>query len=210
MKYEEAKKLWHEAVERIKDETMAPTLWRALELGTGITKEGDFFVVGFLPSDSPMSGHLTSSEHKIKIERILTTLLGSPTRIKIIEGTTQADYESFKKRESLAEAGRRASQERRQVGRAAEKLWETIGEQCSRKYANTPLRQMPQVRGQYLLESAQIISDEIDKIYPDGQIDEVGHRSLARVIEKVATLADVPGAVVAVEVVRLRRERSGG
>jgi len=207
MKEAEARKVWLEAVERVKDRTLAPTLWRALEMGVGVTAEGDFFVVGFPPSDTPMSGYLTSSDHRIIIEQVLTELLGNPTRLKVIEGTTLADYEAHKKREAVAEETRRVTQERKHVERAAERQWEAVAEQCSRKYANTPLRQLPQVRAQYLLEAVQIISEEMDRIHPDGKLDEIGHRALARVIERVATLADLPSAAVGLELVRVRRAK---
>lgn len=200
----EARRVWLDAVEKVKDQTLAPTLWRALELGTGIDHENGVFVIGFPPSDSPMAGYLRSSEHKIVIEKVLTQMLGTPTQIKIIEGTTQADFETAKKREATAERTRSVVSERRQGERALETAWETIAEQCSRKYANTPMRQMPQVRGQFMFEAVKIISDAMDTIHPTGEINDTGHRSIARVIEKVATLADVPSAVIAAELIRFR------
>jgi|YelNatPaOPRAMG01_1025707.scaffolds.fasta_scaffold45542_2 hypothetical protein len=206
MNQAEARKIWEEAVEKVKDRTIAPTLWRALELGHGITAEDDFFIVGFLPSDSPMTGYLTSSEHRIIIEQALTELLGKPTRLKIVEGITPADYEAFKKREAAAEAARRAAYERKREERAVEKEWESTAEQCSRRYAGLPMRQFPQVRAAFIFDAVQIISETIDRLHPDGKLDEVAQRALARVIEKVATLADVPAAVIGTEVLRYRKE----
>lgn len=203
----EARKLWLEAVERVKDQTLAPTLWRALEAGTGVAHEGGYFVIGFPPSDAPMSGYLKSSEHKIIIEKVLTQLLGEPTQIRTIEGTTQADYEAFKKREAVAERTRRMAGERRQAERTVEMAWDAVSEQCSRKYANTPMRQMAHIRGQYMFEAIHMVSEALDRIHPDGKLDEVGHRAMARVLERIATLTDVPGAVVGAEFVRLRMSR---
>jgi hypothetical protein len=204
----EARRIWLEAVERVKDRTLAPTLWRALEAGYGVTAEDDSFIVGFPPSDGPMAGYLTSAEHRTIIERAVSELVGKPTRIKIIDGTTIADFEIFKKREAVAEEARRTASDRKRVERAAEREWDAIAEQCSRKYANTPLRQLPHVRAQYMFEAVQIISESMDTIHPDGKIDEIGHRALGRVIEKVATLADVPGAVVAAELIRVRAAKA--
>ena len=203
----EASKLWLEAVERVKDQTLAPTLWEALEMGHGIDHEGEIFVIGFTSSDAPMGGYLRSSEHKSVIEKVLSQLLGGPTQIKIIEGTNQADYEVFKQREQIAENTRRVASDRKRVERAAESAWEQVSEQCSRKYANTPLRQMPQVRAQFFFEAVQILSDAMDQIHPDGKIDEIGHRALGRVLEKVATLADVPSALVGMELIKARRAK---
>ncbi len=206
MNQSEARKIWQEAVEKVKDRTLAPTLWRALELGHGITAEDDFFVVGFLPSDGPMTSYLTSSEHRIIIEQTLSELLGKPTRLKIVEGITPADYEVFKKREAAAEAARRTAYERKREERAIEKEWETTAEQCSRKYAGLPMRQFPQIRASFIFEAIKIISDTIDRMHPDGKLDEVAQRALAQIIEKVATLADVQAAVVGTELLRYRRD----
>jgi hypothetical protein len=203
-----AKKIWLDAVERVKDRTMAPVLWRALESGVGVTAEDDVFVVGFPPTDSPMSGYLTSSDHRITIEKVLTEIFGKTTRLKVIEGTSLEDYEGAKQREKVAEETRRVTSDRKRIERAAERQWEVVSEQCSRKYANTPLRQLPQVRARFLFDAIQIISDSIDSIHPDGNMDEIAHRALARVIEKVATLADVPGAVVGVELLKVRKEKA--
>ncbi len=207
MKEAEAKQIWLEAVERVKDRTLAPTLWRALEMGSGVTLEDGQFVVGFLPQDGPMAGYLTSSDHRITIEKVLAEIIGSPTQLKIIEGTTIADFEAHKKREKVAEETRRQAQLRRHVERAAERAWEQVAEQVSRKYANTNLRQLPQVRATYMFEAIEIISEAMDRIHPDGNIDEIGHRALGRVVDRVATLADVPGAVVGAELMRFRLSR---
>ncbi|MEN6370864.1 MAG: hypothetical protein ABFD64_02525 [Armatimonadota bacterium] len=205
MDHAEAKRVWLEAVERVKDVTLAPTLWRALELGHGVTLDGECFIIGFPPSDSPMSSYLTNSDHRITIERSLSHIIGQTVRFKVIEGITEADYEAFKKREQIAAETRKAAQDRKYVERAAERQWDAIAEQCSRKYARTQLRQLPHVRAQYLFEAVQIISEAIDAIHPDGKIDEVSHRALGRVIDKVATLADVPGAIVGAELIKVRR-----
>lgn len=202
----DAKKIWLDAVEKVKDLTIAPTLWRALELGHGIMVEDIFFIVGFLPSDGPMAGYLTSSEHKIIIERVLAELLGRQVSLKVIDGITPEDYEAFKKREAAAEAARRAAYERKHGERAVEKNWESTMEQCSRKYAGLPMRQFPQIRATFIFDAAQIISNTIDRLHPDGKLDETAQRALARAIEKVATLADVPAAVIGAEVIRFRKD----
>jgi len=203
----EARKVWLEAVERVKDVTLAPTLWRALEMGQGVMLEDEYFIVGFPPSDSPMSSYLTNSDHKVTIEKALSNIIGKPVQLKIIEGTTEADYAAHKHREMVAEKTRIAAQNRKYVERAAERKWDAIAEQCSRKYANTPLRQLPHIRAQYMFEAVQLISDAIDQIHPDGKLDEISHRAIGRVVDKVATLADVPGAVVGAELIRLRRAK---
>ena len=47
----------------------------------------------------------------------------------------------------------------------------------------------------------------MDRIHPDGKIDDIGHRAIARVLEKVATLVDVPSAVIGAEIIRYRMSK---
>ncbi|MBI2844802.1 MAG: hypothetical protein HYX78_15520 [Armatimonadetes bacterium] len=210
MNHYEAQRIWLEAVERVKDRTLAPTLWRALEAGSGVIDDGDTFVIGFPPSDSPMRGYLMSSEHRTTIEKALTELVGRPMTIAVIEGTTEGDYAAHVKREEVAEATRRASMERKHVERMAERKWEAVMEQCSRRFAKLHLRQLPQVRAQFIFETVRIISDAMDQIHSGDEMDEIGMRAMARTIEKVATITDTPSSVIAMELVKYRSQKGSG
>ncbi len=203
----EAKRLWLEAVERVKDVTLAPTLWQALEVGHGIDREGNTFIIGFSSTDGPEGSYLRSSEHRPIIEKVISTLFGEPMEIRIIEGTSQAEFVLYKQREVIAEQTRRKAQDRKRVERAAEAAWEQIAEQCSRAYAKTPMRQMPQIRATFFATALEMVSDAMDRIHPDGQIDEIGNRALARVLEKLATITDMPSVIVGIELWRYRENR---
>jgi cell division septation protein DedD len=65
-------------------------------------------------------------------------------------------------------------------------------------YSRMPLKQLPQNRAKYLRQVIPLISKEMDRLMvgPDAE-NEKNQRALARVLEKAATLADVPGTVVA-------------
>ena len=84
----DARAVWSQAIEAVKNRTTKPALWRALEVSHGIVLDGDLFVVGFTPADYPQAGHLKSSEHRIVIERVLRELVGRPVSMKVIEGKT--------------------------------------------------------------------------------------------------------------------------
>ncbi|MDO8683738.1 MAG: hypothetical protein Q7N50_09685 [Armatimonadota bacterium] len=199
--------IWAEVVEKVKERTISPALWRALEKAQGIIIEDGFLVVGFAPIDYSLRGHLASSEHQNAIIAAVAEVAGQPLRLRLIEGLTIADWENAKKREAAAEAVREAASRKRSVELAAAKTWEGVMEQVSRKYANMPMRQLPQARARYLAEAVQIMSEAMDVLYPsNGQADDLAERSLARLIEKVATLVDLPGAIVADRLLRYRGE----
>ena len=84
------------AAEKVKDRVIAPTLYRALELPTGITVDGDEFILGFSNADLPMAGHLRSAQYKAIIDQCVSEVLKKKVRVRIIEGTTLEDYEHYK------------------------------------------------------------------------------------------------------------------
>ncbi len=116
--------MWQVAAEKVKDRIIAPTLYRALELGVGLTVEGDFFLLGFSGADMPMATPLRSSQHLAIIEQSISEVMKRKVRLRIVEGTTLQDYDSFKKLQAVAEASRTTMSERRAKERAAEQAWE--------------------------------------------------------------------------------------
>ena len=75
MQAKQAHQVWLQAAEKVKDQIVAPTLYRALELGVGITVDGDYFVLGFSSADMPMASHLRSSQNMATIEKCISEVL---------------------------------------------------------------------------------------------------------------------------------------
>jgi len=205
MAVENIQQVWLEVVRIVKNRTVHPSLWRALEISTGVTTDEDLFVVGFPPAQFPMSSLLMSSEYKNAIEKAIAEVTDRQLRLRVMEGTSLAEWTMTKRREAVADESRRAAEEKRRIELAAEHTWDGVAEQVSRKYAKTPLRQLPHIRARYLCEAIQIISDGMDKLYDSESPDELSERALARVIEKVATLVELPSPAVALELMRYRQ-----
>jgi hypothetical protein len=202
-----AQTIWAEVVERVKDRTISPSLWRALERATGVTVEDRWLVVGFSSADIPLRGHLASGEHRNTIDKAINEVAREPLMLRLIEGTTLADWENAKRREAVTLATREAAQRKKLEEVSAGRSWEVVLEQVSRRYAKIPMRQLPQVRARYLGEAVVIMSEFVDNMFPEGvEMDELAERSLARVIEKIATLVELPAAEVAIHYMRYRGE----
>lgn len=199
------KLLWDKVVDRVKLKVIHPTLWRTLEIAVPITIENNEFVVGFVPGNSHMSGHMSSSEHKNAIETALREFSGIPLGLRIIEGDTIQDWQSNKVKEERKREMMEAAHLKRAAESAITRSWDGLMEQVGRSYAAMPFRQLPQFRSRYIEEMIQAISDTMDQLMPDGSPrDEIAERSLARVIDKVGTLVEVPGALIALELQRFR------
>jgi len=199
--------IWDKAVNQVKLKVIHPTLWRSLELAVPIVIENNEFVVGLASGNFHMSGHLTSSEHQNAIESALREFAGAPLSLRVIEGTTLQDWKQVQAKDESMQALKEAAYRKRQVEIAVAKSWEGLLETVGRRYAALHLRQLPQLRARYIEEMLATISDTIDVLMPEGSpTDELAERSLARVIEKVGTLTEVPPAMIALELQRFRRK----
>lgn len=203
---DQAQKIWYEASEKVKDKVIAPTLYTALEAAVGITLDGDFFVVGFSSADSPLAGHIRSAQHQGLVLQCLKEVLNKEVRLLTIDGTTYQDYENYKKRKAASDAVTFTISEKRARDRAAEKAWEEISEKITRGYARLQLRQLAQTRGRFIKDAFIFINKAIIKFGYSDESEDVQKRALARVFEKLATVVDVPSALLAYEFFKLKDE----
>jgi len=201
----DVKPLWDKVVDRVKMKVIHPTLWRTLEMAVPITAENNEFVVGFAPGDFNMSGHLTTSEHKNAIETALREFSGTHFTLRIIEGDSIQDWLQTKAKDERTRELKDAAYRKREAEAAVTKSWDGLMELVGRRYAALQFRGFPQFRAIYIQQMLQAISETMDVLMPAGSpADELAERSLARVIDKVGTLTETPGALIAFELQRFR------
>ena len=202
----QAHQIWLEAAERVKDRVIAPTLYRALELPVAITVDGDEFVLGFSNQDIPMSSHLRSAQHRAIIDQCVSEIIGRKVRVRIIEGTTLEDYENYKRQIQVRDASQISTIAQRDKERQVLAAWDEVGERISRLYARLHLRQLPQVRADFMWEAFKIINQAVDAMGYNENSDEIQKRAVARVFEKFATVVEIPSTMLAFEFAKLRNE----
>ncbi|MHB0998872.1 MAG: hypothetical protein ACYC27_06465 [Armatimonadota bacterium] len=199
--------VWEKVVDQVKHKVIHPTLWRTLEIAVPVTTDETSFVVGFKPANFNMSGHLTSSEHKNAIESAIEQFTGKRLNLRIIEGETIADWKALIEKEKNASRLAEATRSKREREYAAAKTWDTMYEQVGRGYASLTSRQLPQSKAIYIESIIEDISDTMDDLMPAGKpTDDLAERSLARIIDRVGSLTDVPPAIVALELKRYREK----
>lgn len=200
--------LWGKVVDDVKHKVIHPTLWKTLEIAQPITIDGSIFVLGLRPANYSMSGHLTSAEHRNAIESSLMRYTGKRLSLRVIEGTTVEEWEHVVSKAADADKIAEETQKRRAKESAVIRTWEGLYELVGRKYASLPMRQFPQNKAKYIEEVIVDLADAMDELIPLGTVlDELTERSLARVIDRVGTVTDVPPALIALEIQRLREKR---
>jgi hypothetical protein len=192
----DVERLWKATTEKVKVRLVLPGVWRAMEAARPLTIEDGFFIIGFPPARSHEGGLFRDAKTNNIIERALEEEAGRNLRLRIIEGETLADWEQVKLRDVEAQNLQRAAAERRKREASVEQGWDGIMERVSRRYAEIPLRQLPQMQALYMEESIGILADAASRLLGENAA-EVDHRSFARAIERVADRAQVPAAVIA-------------
>ncbi|MCS6949908.1 MAG: hypothetical protein RMM06_01550 [Armatimonadota bacterium] len=202
-----ASEIWAQGVDRMKDKIVLPSMWEALDHAVPITIENGEFVVGLPPQRFSLSGHLRNPGYRRTIEIILSELAGEELQLRIIEGTTLADWERTKQREAIAAASREQQYVQRRKQEELEQSWDALYERIVRAYSEQPYRQLPQGKAAYLHRALQMVQEAMQELYPqNGEADDLTERNLARVIDRIANNVGVPPAMVAYELLRLRGE----
>src|SRR5439155_4194026 len=131
------------------------------------------------------------------IEQELTKRLGQPVTSRIIEGTTDADWERTKRKDAEAKRLQEIAASKFRAELTAKTNWEGVYEQLGRKYAAVQNRTLPQNRARFLKEAIEMVAEA--RKQQEGS-DEVSERNFARCLERVAQYTEVPSAFVAVQV----------
>lgn len=192
----DVQRVWRATLEKVKVRLVLPGVWRAMEAARPLVIDGEAFVLGFPASQSHEGGLLNDSKTNNIIERALEEEAGRPLRLRIIEGDTLDDWLATRSRDEQAQAMQKAAQERRRREASVEHGWDGITEQLTRRYAEMPMRQLPQVQAVYLEEAIGVLAEAARRLLGENATD-VDHRSFARVLERVADRAQIPAALVA-------------
>ena len=198
--------LWTFVTAQVKQEIVMPALWRALEAAHPIAIENGELVVGFSGEGAQHVGQLLSNQNRIKIEQVLIKATRLQLRIRVIDGTSLADWEAAKQTDLEGVRMHAEAIRAHQVAVAAGQTWEVVGEQIVRKFGNTSNRVLAGVQGRFLAETVEIIAEAYGRIMPEAPA-EPDERAYGRTLERVAERTGVPASLIALLVIQ-RRERS--
>jgi len=189
---------WSEALPEVRRGVTGVGVWAALNSSRPVVLEGDIFVLGVPNESSELSGHLRMVGTKMLIEREMTSRLGRPIQLRVIEGIQADDWERVKRKEIEARRLQEAALNRARAEIEARSSWEIIYEQLTRAYSAVPNRSMPQARAKFYREAIEIVA-AATKTNPVN--DDLSERNYARCLERIAQYSEVPSVLVALAVI---------
>ncbi len=202
------KGLWANCVDRLKDRINNRSFWEAIEKTQAVLIENGVLVVGLPSEEFSRAGHIQHTSTMHTVTTVVQEQFRQPLQVRLIEGTTPADWEATKEREARVVAMRQASVVPRPAATAdgSADTWEGLYEQMARLYAQTPFRSLPQGKARYANEALYILAEAMELLYTEPADDHM-ERSLARVLERIANASEIPAAALAFELERLRAWR---
>jgi hypothetical protein len=191
--------IWKNALPTVMNGVTGRGVWAALNAARPVALDEGVLVLGLPYQDGELAGHLRLAPTQRLIEQTVGQALGSPVRVRIIEGTSDEDYELAKRRD--AEKRRLQEQEmaKLRAEMQAKTSWDSVYEQLSRRFAAVPNKSLAQNRARFYEEALELVAEARRG---QANYDELGERNFARCIERVAQYVEIPNTMVALEVLK--------
>lgn len=200
--------LWATCVERLKDRTNNRSFWEAIEQTRPITIDEDSIIIGLDPEKSYQIGVINQNSLQHIITGAIREVFGRDLKFRLIDGNSLQEWEILKDREAKAKAARAVAATRAASRPTLEQgvynaSWEGAHDAVSRAHTDTPVRNLPQGKARYANEALYILAQAMETLYPDPP-DEASERGVARILDRISYLSDIPAPVLAFELERLR------
>lgn len=205
-------KIWRETTDvvLIRSDRFGP-LNQAMQAAVPITLDEDLIVLTVPGSEHHLAGHMDTAANRNSILNALELVSGQRLGFRIIDGSTAEDWETLKAGEAKARkkmtgARESATTPARPASRPGEGVWDELVQRMHRQYQELPKRQYPQSKARYLREVlGWIARTEEDTLYQSDPDENSLERSLARAIERLSAIVDVPPVLIAMQFDMLKR-----
>jgi curved DNA-binding protein CbpA len=203
-------KIWREATDVVllRSDRFGP-LNQAMQAAIAITLDENLLILSMPGAERHLSGHMETAANRNAILNALELTAGRRLDFRLIEGSSVEDWEALKKGEQRARET--ATRGRREAPAAAarpagEGPWDELIQRLHRQYQQVPKRQYPQAKARYLREALGWIAATDMEVRYQGEVDEEAHeRSIARAIERLAAILELPPVFVALQLENMKR-----
>ena len=195
----ELAEVWKSSLPAVLNNVTGRGVWTALNAAVPITVEEGVLILGIPANDTELAGHLRLPNTSRNIELSFSKQYGSNVRVRIIGGTTGADWEIVKRRDAERRRMQEAEMVKARQELQAKSTWEGVYEQLSRRFSAMTNRSLPQNKARFYAEALELVA-EARKEHQES--DDMSERNFARCLERISQYADVPSTLVAEEVLK--------
>lgn len=208
-------KVWREAGEVVlmRSDRFGP-LNQAMQATVPIVLDDDTLVLTMAGSERHLAGHMETAANRNSILNALELVAGRRLDFRVIDGTTEEEWKQLKLVQEQARSRRTGtgSAETAPGGPAAastkgsDAAWDELIQRMHRTYQQLPKRQHPQAKSRYIREVLGWVAGADEELrLREGVDEDVHERMLARAIERLSAIVDLPAVVLALELDALRR-----
>ena len=195
----DAAALWKEILPDVRKGVTGVGVWAALNTAKAVALEDNVLVLGVPYEMNELGGHLKVPSTKRLIEQLASAQSGQPTVVRVIDGTSQEDWDTAKRKDSEARRMQEAAMAKMRQELQAKASWDTIYEQLSRRYAAVSNKSLPQNKARFYEEAIELVAEARRS---QTNWDDMGERNFARCLERITQYSDVPSTIVATEVLK--------
>ena len=195
--------LWTDVLPDVRRGVTGVGVWAALNSCKAVAIEDGVFVLGVPEGLSELGGHLKVPSTKRLIEQSLSARIGSAVNLRVIDGTGIDSWEAVKRKDVEARRMQEQAMAKMRAEIDSRSSWDGVYEQLSRRYAAVTNKSLPQNRARFYEEAVAMIAETRLAIT---NWDDLSERNFARCLERVAQYAELPSALVALDVLRRANE----
>ena len=195
----ELAEVWKSSLPAVLNNVTGRGVWTALNAAVPIALDDGWLILGIPANDTELAGHLRLPNTSRNIEVAFSKANGAPVKVRVISGTTAADYEVFKRREAERRRMQEAEMSKLRQELQAKSTWEGVYEQLSRRFSAMTNRSLPQNKARFYAEAIELVSEARRE---DQNTDDMSERNFARCLERISQYSDVPSTLVAEEVLK--------
>ena len=195
----DVEQVWKQALPVVINQVSGRGVWAALNAARPILFEDNVLVLGLQVHDTELAGHLRIPSTKRLLDVTLTKLMGAPTTVRVIDGTTLADYDVVKRRDAERRRLQEAELTKMRSELTSKASWDGVYDQLARRFAAVTQKSLPQNRARFFEEAVALIAEARQS---QAEWDDLGERNFARCLERLAQYSEIPSTLVAIEVLK--------
>jgi len=206
-------KIWRESTDVVllRSDRFGP-LNQAMQAAIPITLDEGILVLSMPGSERHLAGHMETAANRNSILNALELTSGERLDFRLIDGSSVEDWERIKEVQQKARQAASRPQPRSSsapasaASRPGEGPWDEVIQRIHRQYQQVPKRQYPQSKARYLREAIAWIAATEEDLRLRDDFDEDSHeRALARAIERLGAVLDLPAVLVALQMENMKR-----